>query len=80
MIIFLCTTFAFGATACWVFGKNAWNATNPNDAGKAFAQEVFTTMLAQLPQFERNGSGNHTGAGSFLRLRRRRSEHDETPK
>lgn len=80
LIIFLCTSFAFAAAACWVFGKTAWNATSPNDARKAFAQEVYTTMLAQLPQFERNGSGNHTGARSFLRLRGRRSEHDEPPK
>jgi hypothetical protein len=45
-----------------------------------FAQEVFTTVLAQLPQFERNGSGNHTGARSFLGFRGRRSEHDKSPK
>ena len=80
LIIFLCTTFAFVAAACWVFGKTAWNATSPNDARKAFAQEVFTTMVAQLPQFARNGSGNHTGLRSFFQLRGRRSEHDESPK
>ncbi len=80
LIIFLGTTFAFATAACWLFGKTAWDATDPNDARKAFAQEVFTTVLAQLPQFERNGSGNHTGARSFLRLRGRRSEHDEPPK
>ena len=80
LIIFLCTTCVFVAAACWVFAKTAWNDTNPNDARKVFAQEVFTTMLAQLPQFERNGSTNHTGARSFLGFRGRRSEHDESPK
>lgn len=80
LIIFLGTTFAFAVAACLVLGKTAWDATDPNDARKAFAQEVFTTALAQLPQFERNGSGSHTGTRSFLRLRRRRSEHDESPK
>jgi uncharacterized protein involved in exopolysaccharide biosynthesis len=80
LIIFLCTTSAFVAAACWVFAKTAWNDTNPNDARKLFAQEVFTTMLAQLPQFERNGSRNYTGARSFLGFRGRRSEHDESPK
>lgn len=80
LIMFLCTTVVFVATASWVFAKNAWNATNPNDARKVFAQEVFSTMLAQLPKFERNGSGNHTGARSFLGLRGRRSGHDESPK
>ena len=80
LIIFLGTTLAFATAACWVFGKTAWDATDPNDARKAFAQEVFTTVLAQLPQFDRNGSGNHIGTRSLLWLRGRRSEHDERPK
>jgi uncharacterized protein involved in exopolysaccharide biosynthesis len=79
LFIFLGTTFAFMTAAGWVFGKTAWDETDPNDARKAFAQEVFTTVLARMPQFERNGSGNHTSARSFLRLRTRRSERDETP-
>jgi len=79
LFIFLGTTFAFMTAACWVFGKTAWEGTDPNDARKAFAQEVFTTVLARMPQFDRNGSGNHTSARSFLRVRARRSEHDETP-
>jgi uncharacterized protein involved in exopolysaccharide biosynthesis len=77
LFIFLGTTFAFMTAACWVFGKTAWAGTDPKDARKVFAQEVFTTVLARLPQFERNGSGNHTGARNFLRLRVRRSERDE---
>ncbi len=80
LIIFLGTTFAFAAAACWLFGKTAWDATDPNDARKAFAQEVFSTALAQLPQFEQNGSGNGTGTRTFLRLRGRRSGQDESPK
>jgi capsule polysaccharide export protein KpsE/RkpR len=80
LIIFLGTTFAFATAACWVFGKTAWDATDPLDARKAFAQEVFTTVLAQLPQFDRNGSGNHIGTRSLLWLRGRRSEHDEPAK
>jgi uncharacterized protein involved in exopolysaccharide biosynthesis len=80
LIIFLGTMFAFALAACWVLGKTAWDATDPSDSRKAFAQEVFTTVLAQLPHFERNGSRNHTGAQSFLRLGRPRSEHDEPQK
>jgi uncharacterized protein involved in exopolysaccharide biosynthesis len=80
LFIFLGTTFAFMTAACWVFGKTAWDGTDPKDARKVFAQEVFTTVLARLPQFEGNGSGNHTGARGFLRLRVRRSEHGEPPK
>ena len=80
LFIFLGTTFAFMTAACWVFGKTAWDRTDPGDARKVFAQEVFTTVLAKLPQFEQNGSGNHTGARSLLRLRGPRSEDDESPK
>jgi capsule polysaccharide export protein KpsE/RkpR len=80
LIIFICTASAFVAAACWIFAKTAWDETNPNDARKVFVQEVFTTMLARLPQFERNGSENHTGARSFFGFRGRRSEHDELPK
>jgi uncharacterized protein involved in exopolysaccharide biosynthesis len=79
LFIFLGTTFAFMTAACWVFGKTAWDATDPSDERKVFAQEVFTTVVARLP-FERNGSGNHASARSFLRLRGRRSEQDESPK
>ena len=79
LFIFLGTTFAFMSAAAWVFGKTAWDETDPNDARKAFAQEVFTTVLARLP-FEQNGSGNHSGARSFLRLRARHSKQDEPPK
>jgi hypothetical protein len=59
LIIFICTTCVFVAAACWIFAKTAWNDTNPNDARKVFAQEVYTTMLAQLPQFERNDLESH---------------------
>jgi capsule polysaccharide export protein KpsE/RkpR len=79
LFIFLGTTFAFMTAACWVFGKTTWDATDPSDERKVFAQEVFTTVAARLP-FERNGSGNHASARSFLRLRGRRSRQDESPK
>ena len=80
LIVFICTTCAFVAATCWVFARTAWDDTNPNDARKVFAQEVFTTILARLPQFERNGSGNHTGVRSVFAFRGRRSEHDESSK
>jgi len=79
LFIFLGTTFAFMTAACWVLGKTAWDATDPSDERKVFAQEVFTTVVARLP-FERNGSGNLPSTRSFLRLRGRRSEQDESPK
>ena len=74
------TTLAFALAAIWVLGRTAWDQTDSNDPKKVFAQEVFTTVLAQLPQFDRNGSGNHIGTRRLLWLRGRRSEHDERPK
>src|SRR5260370_3687240 len=53
LIIFLGTTFAFATAACWVFGKTAWDATDPNDARKAFAQEVFTPDWTRLLKSDR---------------------------
>jgi capsule polysaccharide export protein KpsE/RkpR len=78
LFIFLGTTFAFVTAACWVFGKTAWDATDPGDARKAFAEEVLATVVARLP-FERNGSSNHSESRSLLGLRRR-SEHNASQK
>lgn len=78
LFIFLGTTFAFMTAAGWIFGKTAWDATDPGDPRKVFAHEVFATVAARLP-FERNGSGHRRGAHSFFRLHGQQPEHDEPP-
>ncbi len=59
LIIFLGTTLAFVVAVSWVFGKTTWDKTDTNDPRKLFAQEVFTTVIATIPRFSQNGSGEH---------------------
>jgi uncharacterized protein involved in exopolysaccharide biosynthesis len=61
LIVLLGTTFTLAIATTWVFGKTAWNQTDPNDPRKAFAQEVFATVKASIPMFAQNGSRNHPG-------------------
>jgi len=77
LIMFLGTAFAFAAASSCVFGKTAWEQTDSSDPRKAFAQEVFTTVKASLPQFTRNGSGNHAGSERSLDGIQRRSNKDD---
>src|SRR6266567_259642 len=62
LIMFLGAVIAFGLATTWVLGKTAWDGTDSSDPRKLFAQEVFTTLKARLPQFSRNGSGNRVGS------------------
>lgn len=59
LLVFLGTTFAFSTAVCWLFAKAAWDQTDRDDPRKLFAQEVYTTIKARLPEFARNGSGEH---------------------
>jgi hypothetical protein len=70
-------TLAFAGVTTWVFGKRSWDETDSNDARKVLAQEVFTTVKARIPQFSRNGSGNHTGNESFSGGIQRPSHEDD---
>ena len=77
LIIFMGTTIVFAAATTWVLGKTRWDQTDSNDPRKVFAQEVFTTVKARLPQFSRNGSGNHTGPDGFSDNIQRPSDEDD---
>jgi hypothetical protein len=77
LIMVLGTAFAIALATTWVFGKTTWDETDSNDPRKLLAQEVFTTVKARLPQFHRNGSGNHTGGEELLGSIQQRSDSDE---
>jgi capsule polysaccharide export protein KpsE/RkpR len=67
LIIVAGTLMALGVGSAWVMAEAAWNATEGNDPRKLFAQEVFTTVRARLPQFAQNGSESgeaHSGVSS----------------
>ena len=72
--------FAFAVASSWVFGKAAWDQTDSSDPRKAFAQEVFTTVKAQLPKFAHNGAGKHSSTEESGSLFRRSRNEDEAPK
>lgn len=77
LTMFLGTAVTFALATSWVFGKAAWDATDSNDPRKLLAREVFSTVKARLPQFSRNGSGNHAGSESFLGRNQRGSGEDD---
>jgi len=65
-IMLLGTAFSIALAMAWVFGTAAWDATDSKDPRKALAEEVLSTVKARLPQFSRNGSGDHTSNESYL--------------
>src|SRR6266404_1971899 len=73
LIMFLGTVMALAVAASWIFGKTMWDETDASDARKLFAQEVFSTVAANVPVFSRNGSGEHSANGGVWgRFRRRK--------
>ncbi len=42
----------------WVLAKTRWDAVDASDPRKAFAVEVYTTMLARVPGLPHNGAAN----------------------
>ncbi len=56
LIMFLGTFLALAFGVTWVLGNALWSATDPQDPRKVFAQEVFTTLRAQMPWETQNGS------------------------
>jgi hypothetical protein len=71
------TAFAFAFASTWVFGRTAWDQTDSSDPRKAFAQEVFSTVKASIPQFAQNGSGDHSSVGKTWNWARRGGKDDE---
>jgi capsule polysaccharide export protein KpsE/RkpR len=79
LIIFLGTALAVAMAMTWIFAKTSWEQTDSADPRKMFAQEVFTTMKASLPNFARNGSENHSAEGETADWNPRRRDEEEAP-
>jgi uncharacterized protein involved in exopolysaccharide biosynthesis len=77
LIMLLGTAFAFAFASTWVFGRTAWDQTDSSDPRKAFAQEVFSTVKASIPQFAQNGSGDHSSVGKSWNWKRQSKKDDE---
>jgi capsule polysaccharide export protein KpsE/RkpR len=80
LIMLLGTALAFALATTWVFGKTAWDQTDSIDPRKAFAQEVFSTVKASIPQFAHNGYGDHSSIGKSWNWTRRSKKDDQASK
>lgn len=63
VIVLFGTVLALAMAAAWVFGKEAWQATDASDPRKEFAREVFSTIAARVPVISENGSGENSVNG-----------------
>jgi uncharacterized protein involved in exopolysaccharide biosynthesis len=62
VIMLLGTFLACAASVVWVLGATRWDAVDPRDPRKVFAQEVTGTLKAQSPWASHNGNGAETRA------------------
>jgi len=60
LLIFLGTLVAFSLGAFWIFARELWRTTKPDDPGKVLAQEVFSTISAHLPGSVSNGKARNS--------------------
>ena len=56
LIMSLGTVFAFCTVMTWIFAHERWENTEPTDARKIFAREVFGVLTARMGRASRNGS------------------------
>jgi capsule polysaccharide export protein KpsE/RkpR len=56
LIILAGTIFAFAGAVFWLFAKSEWDQTDDTDPRKMFANEVFTTVKANVGRSAQNGT------------------------
>jgi uncharacterized protein involved in exopolysaccharide biosynthesis len=64
LIMLLGTVLAFVASVTWLFGHALWERTEPTDARKLFAQEVFGVVRARVSRAPQNGVSGNGSAGA----------------
>jgi uncharacterized protein involved in exopolysaccharide biosynthesis len=64
LIVVLGTVFGLAMATGWIFAKESWEQTDSADPRKVLAQEVFSTVRANIPGFARNGASRHGAGGS----------------
>ncbi len=77
LIMFLGTIVSLLGGVVWVFGKAQWDETDPQDPGKQLAEDVFTTLRAELPWNGHNGSRLREGSKRIWSRFHRRSKIGE---
>jgi capsule polysaccharide export protein KpsE/RkpR len=64
LVIVLGTAFGLAMATGWIFAKKSWEQTDSADPRKVLAQEIFSTVRANIPGFARNGASRHGTGGS----------------
>jgi len=78
LIVSLGTLFAVSVSMVWVLGSNRWQEADPQDPRKILAQEVVSTLTAQMPWAPPNGSRFQGMTNQvWVKLVRRRISTDE---
>jgi capsule polysaccharide export protein KpsE/RkpR len=77
VIMLLGTAFAFAMAMIWSLGKTAWAGIDASDPRKALAQEVITTVQANLPKFSRNGTGAESNGRWHFTMQRKEKADEE---
>jgi capsule polysaccharide export protein KpsE/RkpR len=63
LIVGLGTMFGMTIATGWIFAKRSWEQTDSTDPRKALAQEVISTVWANMPRFTRNGASRNGADG-----------------
>jgi uncharacterized protein involved in exopolysaccharide biosynthesis len=64
LIMLLGTTLALGCGTMCLLAKARWDQTDARDPRKMFAEDVFSTLMAKVPTFSRNGFKQHSAWGT----------------
>ncbi len=72
LVTALFALFTLAGGVCWVFVRNRWQRTDPNDPGKVLAVEILQSVNAKMPWSTPNGSRLHAMTHqAWIRLARR---------
>ncbi len=72
LIIFLGTFLSLAFGVAWVLGSARWEGIDPQDPGKALAQEVFASLKVQTLRFSQDG--HRWSALARIRSRKHRDQ------
>lgn len=80
LIMFVGATLTVALAVAWVLGHALWEETDPQDARKLFAQDVFATVKAEMSWAARYRLGLHAATSKFVSRFRQQQDPREGPK
>lgn len=77
LIVELGLLLSLASSMAWIFCKQAWDRTGPENPQKVLAQEVLHTVQARLPWMSANGAENGSASAKvWRRIPRSKGHHD----